>query len=188
MARGGIEPPTRGFSVRRRARFGLTNPKAGKGYLLGRPNLPTRPNLSRTGAPKSWPKTRVPDPVQRVRCVATELFPNRRRTGPAGLHLLFLTVRPHRQDAQREVALGRSLFGQPETQPEPTYFGQNLDSDGTVLLCLHQWGGAHEHPSLMSPDPATRGNGLLLFFRVDNFDRLETLIGGITKMKTVHDV
>src|SRR5207253_4650570 len=63
----------------------------------------------------------------------------------------------------------QSLFGQPETQPEHDYFGQLLDSDGTVLLCLHQW-GAHDHPSLTSPDTATPGNGLLLFFRVDDFD------------------
>src|SRR6266508_3988895 len=63
----------------------------------------------------------------------------------------------------------QSLFGQPETQPGHAHFGQILDSDGTVLLCLHQW-GAHEHPSLMSPDEATPGNGLLLFFRVDDFD------------------
>jgi catechol 2,3-dioxygenase-like lactoylglutathione lyase family enzyme len=63
----------------------------------------------------------------------------------------------------------QSLFGQPETQPGHDYFGQILDSDGTVLLCLHQW-GAHEHPSLMSPDNGTPGNGLILFFRVDDFD------------------
>jgi catechol 2,3-dioxygenase-like lactoylglutathione lyase family enzyme len=63
----------------------------------------------------------------------------------------------------------QSLFGQPETRPGHADFGQLLDSDGTVLLCLHQW-GAHEHPSLMSRDTATPGNGLLLFFRVDNFD------------------
>src|SRR5437016_6486938 len=63
----------------------------------------------------------------------------------------------------------QSLFGQPETRPGHDYFGQILDSDGTVLLCLHQW-GAHEHPSLMSRDNATPGNGLLLFFRVDDFD------------------
>ena len=63
----------------------------------------------------------------------------------------------------------QSLFGQPETPPAHDHFGQILDSDGTVLLCLHQW-GAHEHPSLMSPDEATPGNGLLLFFRVDDFD------------------
>src|SRR5947209_1666815 len=63
----------------------------------------------------------------------------------------------------------QSLFGLPETRPAHDYFGQILDSDGTVLLCLHQW-GAHEHPSLASPDTATPGNGLLLFIRVDDFD------------------
>jgi len=63
----------------------------------------------------------------------------------------------------------QSLFGQPETPPGHDYFGQIRDTDGTVLLCLHQW-GAHEHPSLMSPDEAPPGNGLLLFFRVDDFD------------------
>lgn len=64
----------------------------------------------------------------------------------------------------------QSLFGLPVTEPGHHYFGQILDIDGTVLLCLHQW-GAHEHPSLMSPDHATPGNGLLLFFRVDDFDQ-----------------
>jgi catechol 2,3-dioxygenase-like lactoylglutathione lyase family enzyme len=71
-------------------------------------------------------------------------------------------------DVPRSFKWYQSLFGQPETQPAHAYFGQILDSDGTVLLCLHQW-GAHDHPSLMSPDTATPGNGLLLFFRVDDF-------------------
>jgi hypothetical protein len=62
----------------------------------------------------------------------------------------------------------RSLFGQPETAPGHEYFGQILDTDETVLLCLHQW-GAHEHPTLMGPDDASPGNGLLLFFSVDDF-------------------
>jgi catechol 2,3-dioxygenase-like lactoylglutathione lyase family enzyme len=62
----------------------------------------------------------------------------------------------------------QSLFGQAKTLPDHDDFGQILDTDGTVLLCLHQW-GAHGHPSLMSPDEATPGNGLLLFFRVDDF-------------------
>jgi len=44
----------------------------------------------------------------------------------------------------------QALFGQAATLPSHDYFGQILDSDGTVLLCLHGW-GAHEHPSLMSP-------------------------------------
>jgi len=63
----------------------------------------------------------------------------------------------------------QSLLGLPETAPFHDDFGQVLDADGTVLLCLHEW-GAHEHPSLMSPDLAQPGNGLLLFFRVDDFD------------------
>ena len=63
----------------------------------------------------------------------------------------------------------QSLLGLPETAPAHDYFGQIVDQDGTVLLCLHAW-GAHEHPSLTSPHDARPGNGLLLFFRVDNFD------------------
>lgn len=63
----------------------------------------------------------------------------------------------------------QALFGQPTTVPGHDYFGQILDADGTVLLCLHKW-GAHEHPSLMSADDGIPGNGLLLFFRVDDFD------------------
>jgi predicted enzyme related to lactoylglutathione lyase len=62
----------------------------------------------------------------------------------------------------------QSLFGQPKTPPGHDYFGQILDTDGTVLLCLHQW-GTQGHPPLMSPDEASPGNGLLLFFRVDDF-------------------
>ena len=72
-------------------------------------------------------------------------------------------------DVARSFKWYQSLFGQPETAPAHEYFGQICDLDGTVLLCLHRWGD-HEHPSLMSPDRATPGNGLLLFFRVDNFD------------------
>ncbi len=63
----------------------------------------------------------------------------------------------------------QSLLGLPETAPAHDDFGQILDSDEAVLLCLHAW-GAHEHPSLTSPDDVKPGNGLLLFFRVDNFD------------------
>lgn len=63
----------------------------------------------------------------------------------------------------------QKLFGQAEAQPGHDHFAQLVDSDGTVLLCLHRW-GAHEHPSLLSPDTVTPGNGLLLFFRVDDFE------------------
>jgi catechol 2,3-dioxygenase-like lactoylglutathione lyase family enzyme len=72
-------------------------------------------------------------------------------------------------DVLQSVNWYQSLLGLPETAPAHDYFGQIIDSDGTVLLCLHKW-AAHEHPSLTSPHYAERSNGLLLFFRVDNFD------------------
>jgi catechol 2,3-dioxygenase-like lactoylglutathione lyase family enzyme len=73
----------------------------------------------------------------------------------------------------------QTLFGMPPSAPAHDYFGQLQDADGAVLLCLHRW-GAHEHPTLVSPDRAQPGNGLLLFFRVDDFDdalsRARTLV------------
>ena len=71
-------------------------------------------------------------------------------------------------DVPKSCAWYQSLLALPETTPAHDDFGQILDCDGTVLLCLHAW-GAHEHPSLASPHHVTPGNGLLLFFRVDNF-------------------
>lgn len=73
-------------------------------------------------------------------------------------------------DVARAFTWYQSLLGLPATTPAHDYFGQILDADGTVLLCLHQW-GAHEHPTLASPDRPGTGNGLLLFFRVDDFDQ-----------------
>src|ERR1700754_593719 len=73
------------------------------------------------------------------------------------------------RDVRQSYAWYASLLGTVGDGPHHDYFGQIVDEDGTVLLCLHQW-GAHEHPSLMSPDRATPGNGLLLFFRVDDYE------------------
>jgi catechol 2,3-dioxygenase-like lactoylglutathione lyase family enzyme len=72
-------------------------------------------------------------------------------------------------DVARSVSWYQALFGQPPALPVHDHFGQVLDEDGTVLLCAHSW-GAHEHPSLTSPGEGTAGNGLLLFFRVDDYD------------------
>jgi catechol 2,3-dioxygenase-like lactoylglutathione lyase family enzyme len=72
-------------------------------------------------------------------------------------------------DVARSFHWYQSLFGQAASEPAHDHFGQLVDTDGTVLLCLHRWGD-HEHPSLASPDHAQPGNGLLLFFRVDDFD------------------
>lgn len=73
------------------------------------------------------------------------------------------------RDVPASVRWYQALFGQPVLPAAHEYFGQIRDSDGTVLLCLHEW-GAHGHPSLVSADCGVPGNGLLLFFRVDDFD------------------
>lgn len=87
------------------------------------------------------------------------------------------------RDVARSFKWYQSLLGTPETSPAHDYFGQILDLDGTVLLCLHKW-GAHEHPSLMSPRHATSGNGLLLFFRVDDFEpALKRALGLVPRLE-----
>jgi catechol 2,3-dioxygenase-like lactoylglutathione lyase family enzyme len=73
------------------------------------------------------------------------------------------------RDVPRSFEWYQSLFGQRPTAPAHPDFGQLVDTDGTVLLCLHEW-GVEDHPPLLSPEVATPGNGLLLFFRVDDFD------------------
>ena len=72
-------------------------------------------------------------------------------------------------DVARSFSWYQTLLGLAPTAPAHDYFGQLVDVDGTVLLCLHSWGD-HEHPSLASSELAQPGNGLLLFFRVDDYD------------------
>ena len=93
------------------------------------------------------------------------------------------------RDVARSFAWYQALFGQPATAPAHDFFGQLCDEDGEVLLCLHRWGD-HEHPTLVSPEVATPGNGLLLFFRVDDFDaallRARGLVGSLAKEPEVN--
>ena len=56
-------------------------------------------------------------------------------------------------DVGRSFRWYQQLFGQAETAPAHEHFGQLVDADGTVLLCLHRWGD-HAHPPLASPDRA----------------------------------
>jgi hypothetical protein len=72
-------------------------------------------------------------------------------------------------DVTRSFKWYQRLFGQQETAPAHDYFGQIVDTDGTVLLSLHSW-GEHDHPTLRSPEREGTGNGLLLFFRLDDFE------------------
>jgi hypothetical protein len=72
-------------------------------------------------------------------------------------------------DVQVSSRWYQTLLNAANNHPGDSTFDQVLDEDGTILLCLHHWGD-HGHPSLMSPDNGTPGNGLLLFFCVSDFD------------------
>lgn len=84
------------------------------------------------------------------------------------------------RDVARSFTWYQRLLGLAEAEPAHDYFGQLRDSDGTVLLCVHEW-GHHEHPTLSSPDHAEPGNGLILFFRVDDFDEALERARGLVK-------
>jgi catechol 2,3-dioxygenase-like lactoylglutathione lyase family enzyme len=73
------------------------------------------------------------------------------------------------RDVARSYRWYETLLGLEPGAPAHSYFGQLRDADGTVLLSVHEW-GAEDHPTIMSPEAATPGNGLILFFRVDDFD------------------
>lgn len=73
------------------------------------------------------------------------------------------------RDVARSYAWYQALLGLAPGAPAHSYFGQLVDADGTVLLCVHEW-GADDHPTITSPELATPGNGLILFFRVDDFE------------------
>jgi catechol-2,3-dioxygenase len=45
-----------------------------------------------------------------------------------------------------------------------------LTDNDTVVLCLHKW-GEHEHPTMIHCEKEA-GNGLILFFRVDNLHQV----------------
>lgn len=78
-------------------------------------------------------------------------------------------------DVARSAALYARLFDASENHPGARVFNGIQDDDGTILLCLHWWGpsgpnGDHDWPSLADPGDGSVGNGLLLWFLVDDFD------------------
>ena len=110
VARGGIEPPTRGFSVRRRARFPLTNPKTGKEFLAGPPNRPTRPSPYRTGTPPVQSRRRTAHAGQQLARDRTELPPNLSRVETLVTALRQVCLRPISDVSGIDMPAGKQTF------------------------------------------------------------------------------
>jgi len=119
VARVGIEPTTRGFSAQRRAQFGASKAKTGKGFPRRRPNRPARPSPYRTVTPKFRPNPRGADPDQRLARIATEPLPNRQpngtRVAPAYPGRLGRS-RNYRQDIRRRERKQQSFKSQRSAQ------------------------------------------------------------------------
>lgn len=78
-------------------------------------------------------------------------------------------------DVAKSAAWYEALLGAERSHPGETVFDQIVDTDGTVLLCLHHWGpsglrGDHIWPPLSDSTSGVAWNGLLLWFVVDDFD------------------
>ena len=78
-------------------------------------------------------------------------------------------------DVPRSAAWYMRLLAARQTHAGAAVFDQIVDTDDTVLLSLHCWGpsgprGDHHWPTLATPMAQAIGNGLLLWFVVDDFE------------------
>lgn len=51
-----------------------------------------------------------------------------------------------------------------------TEFDVLVSKESEIFLCLHKW-GAHEHPTMKNSN-ITPGNGLILYFRIENMEEI----------------
>jgi len=50
------------------------------------------------------------------------------------------------------------------------HFSVLISDDDEIILCLHKW-EEHNHPTMINPS-ITPGNGLLLYFRTENMNKI----------------
>jgi hypothetical protein len=90
-------------------------------------------------------------------------------------------------EGKRAYTVSIMEFRDGKVSHETQYFADPFDAPAwraQWVERVHQW-GAHEHPPLVSPSRSGPGNGLLLFFRVDDFDeallRAHTLVAALAE-------
>lgn len=67
------------------------------------------------------------------------------------------------------------LLGCQSAHGGPEY--ERLTADGELVLQLHAWGVEHHHGVIGDPDARPYGNGVLLWFEVDDFDAAVRRVG-----------
>jgi catechol 2,3-dioxygenase-like lactoylglutathione lyase family enzyme len=69
----------------------------------------------------------------------------------------------------------QALLGCQSGHGGPTY--ERLEADGRLVMQLHAWDSDHDHGAIGDPDARPYGNGVLLWFEVDDFDAAVTRVG-----------
>lgn len=62
----------------------------------------------------------------------------------------------------------QQLLGCQSAHGGPEY--ERLEADGTLILQLHRWDVDHDHGPIGDPAVKPYGNGVLLWFEIDDFD------------------
>jgi catechol 2,3-dioxygenase-like lactoylglutathione lyase family enzyme len=62
----------------------------------------------------------------------------------------------------------QELLGCESAHGGPEY--ERLVAHGELILQLHHWGVEHDHGAIGDPDDRPYGNGVLLWFEIDDFD------------------
>jgi catechol 2,3-dioxygenase-like lactoylglutathione lyase family enzyme len=62
----------------------------------------------------------------------------------------------------------QTLLGCQSAHGGPEY--ERLENNGTLIMQLHNWDVEHHHSNLGSPDDQPYGNGVLLWFEIEDFD------------------
>jgi catechol 2,3-dioxygenase-like lactoylglutathione lyase family enzyme len=62
----------------------------------------------------------------------------------------------------------QKLLGCQSAHGGPEY--ERLEDNGTLIMQLHRWDVEHDHGAVGDPEDRPYGNGVLLWFEIDDFD------------------
>ena len=71
-------------------------------------------------------------------------------------------------DVEQSSRWYQHVFGCQSAHGGPEY--ERLESQGTLVMQLHRWDVEHHHGPIGDPDRKPYGNGVLLWFEIDDFD------------------